>query len=483
MSITQEQFGLQIDGRERDLSDTQSGDIINPSNGETIGRVGLASTADVDDAVSAARCAFEGDWGRTLPAERGRLLYEIAGAIRANAERLAHLVMIDAGHQSGFAHGDAENAARYFQYYAGLADKIHGESIPVGPDHVDYTVREPWGVCGVIIPFNGPLQMPSRSIAPALAAGNTVVLKPGDLAPAPTMALCRLIQEILPAGVVNVVPGGLETGQRLVDHPDVTHITFTGSVRTGQAIMRAAADTLTPITLELGGKSPLVVFDDADLESAVGAVSRSALITAGQVCSAGTRILVQDGVHDALVDGLKQAADAVTLGPPVDGADMGPVITRKDRDRIYGAITAARSEGARLVAGGEGPPSGLEAGNFVRPTVFDQVRRDSTLAQQEIFGPVVAVMRFSDWQDALSLANDSEFGLVAGVWTRDIGLAHHLAKTIRAGQVYVNNWGVGGGVELPFGGYKKSGIGREKGIQALDEYTQIKNVCILADVP
>jgi aldehyde dehydrogenase (NAD+) len=482
MAAAETHFGLQIAGEEADAASAESAPLIDPSTGGPIGTVSVAGANDVDRAVDAARSAFEEHWWDSAPVDRGRLLMRIAEAIRANAAELAEHVMRNTGHPQRFALGDAENAARYFEYYAGAADKIHGESIPVGAHHVDFTVREPWGVCGIISPFNAPLQLPARSIAPALAAGNTVVLKPGEQSPAATLALGRVMAEAgVPAGVVNIVPGALEAGQRLIAHPDVAHITFTGSVTVGQAIMRAAAEGLKPVTLELGGKSPQILFDDADVEAAVAAVMGSAVLTAGQVCSAGTRILVQNGVHDAFVDALGEAVRGVTVGPPAAGAEMGPVITGAQRDRVAAAIARGRAGGARVVAGGEEAPDGLDGGFFVRPTVFDQVAPDSALAREEIFGPVLAVMRFDDWPDALAMANDSEFGLVAGVWTREIGRAHHLARKLRVGQVFINNYGVGGGVELPFGGYKKSGIGREKGLAALGEYTQLKNVCVLTD--
>jgi aldehyde dehydrogenase (NAD+) len=480
VSATGMHFGLQIAGEEAE-DGASSAPLIDPSTAGEIGTVALGDAVAVDRAVEAAKQAFDEHWFRSLPVERGRLLMRIAAAIRADAESLAEHVMRNTGHPRGFALADAENAARYFEYYAGIADKIHGDSIPVGPDHVDFTIREPWGVCAIVSPFNAPLQLPARSIAPALAAGNTVVLKPADQAPAPTLALGRVIQRAgAPAGVVNIVPGGLDVGQRLIAHPDVAHITFTGSVEVGQAIMRGAAEGLKPVTLELGGKSPQIVFDDADIEAVVRAVVGSAILTTGQVCSAGTRILVQDGVHDALADALREAIDGITIGPPADGADMGPVITARQQERVLRAVSEGRAAGARVVVGGDTPPDGAGDGYFVRPTVLDQVEPQSALAREEVFGPVLAMMRFEHWQDALRLANDSEFGLVAGVWTRDGALGLHLAREVRAGQVFINNYGVGGGVELPFGGYKRSGFGREKGLPALDEYTQLKNVCALA---
>lgn len=454
-------------------------DTFDPSTGEVVAQIAEATAEDVDRAVTTAREAFERSWPSTPPRERADLLTRAAAAVRANAEELVELAERTAGLPTRMAKGDVETSARYLEYYAGIADKLHGETIPLGPDFIDYTEREPWGVCAVIPPFNVPFQLTARSVAPALACGNTVVVKPAEQAPIPAIRLAELITEAGAApGMVNVVPGaGPAAGAALVGHPEVSHITFTGSLPTGQAIMRGAAEQLTPVTLELGGKSPQIVFPDADLDGAVQAIVSSSLLTAGQVCSAGTRILAHHDIADDLRERLLAAVSDISIGPAEDGPDMGPLISATQQERVLEAIQAARDDGARVLSGGGAPENGL-SGYYIEPTVLGDVSPDMRVAREEVFGPVLALMEFGDEEAAVGIANDSEYGLVAGVWTRELGLAHRVARRVRTGQVFVNNYGAGGGIELPFGGYRKSGIGREKGVAALDEYLQVKNVCV-----
>jgi aldehyde dehydrogenase (NAD+) len=408
-------------------------------------------------------------------------MIRIAQALRDRAEELATLESRDNGKPLRQSRTDVQVAARYFEFFAGIADKIMGNTIPLGPGFLDYTVREPIGVSAQIIPWNYPIQIGARGVAPAIAAGCSVVLKPAEDAPMTAMRLGEIALECgLPPGVLNVLPGmGPEAGAALASHPAINQLTFTGSVSVGIAVAKMAADNVVPVVMELGGKSPNIVFADADLDLTVQGVANAIFQNAGQTCSAGSRLLVQQEVHDELVARLTERAASMRVGPGVSDPDMGPIISKKQLEMIEGYVKIGESEGAQVAAGGA-RPSGphLEGGFFFQPTLLDRVSPDMRVAQEEIFGPVLSIITFDDVEEAIAIANRSQYGLVAGVWTRDINKAMAVASRIKSGQVYINTYGAGGGVELPFGGYKKSGYGREKGLESLASYTQLKNVCV-----
>jgi len=473
---------LIIDGQRVAAADGATFDVCDPSTGGPLATVAKAAKADVDRAVTAAQNALESKaWGGAPPAERGRVMNRIAQALRDRAEDLAALESRDNGKPLRQSRTDLQVAARYFEFFAGIADKIMGNTIPLGPGYLDYTVREPIGVSAQIIPWNYPIQIGARGVAPALAAGCTVVLKPAEDAPMTALKLGEIALECgLPPGVLNVVPGlGPEAGAALASHPGINQLTFTGSVEVGIAVARMAAGNVVPVVLELGGKSPNIVFADADMEATAQGVANAIFQNAGQTCSAGSRLLVERKAHDELVARLAERARSMRVGPGVSDPDMGPIISRKQLESIEGYVAIGTSEGAEIAAGGARPSDpALGGGFYFQPTVLDKVSPDMRVAQEEIFGPVLAVIAFEDVEEAIAIANRTQYGLVAGVWTRDINKAMAIASRVKAGQVYINTYGAGGGVELPFGGYKKSGYGREKGLESLASYLQIKNVCV-----
>ena len=460
-------------------------ETLNPATGEVIADVAEAHAEDIDAAVSAARSAFaDTRWRRMNPHKRSRLLWRLADLVDRNADELGLLETRDNGKPYFEARRiDVPSVAQTLRYYAGLADKVQGDTVPVPGPFLNYTLREPVGVVGAIIPWNFPLSMAAWKVAPALACGNTVVLKPAEETPLTALRFGELAAEAgFPPGVLNVVPGFGETaGAALVRHPGVNAISFTGSTEVGKTIMRESAETLKKVSLELGGKSPNIVFADADLGQAVKGASTGIFYGKGEVCAAGSRILVEAAVHDRFVEALAARADKATVGDPMAPATrLGAIVSEAQLDRVMGYIEAGKQGGATLVAGGD-RVSVNGRGNFVNATVFRDVDPAMAIAREEIFGPVAAVIPFEDVDDAIAKANDSLYGLAAGVWTRDIGKAHRMAAEIDAGTVWVNTYNQYSPAS-PFGGYKESGFGRDLGFQsALEKYTHLKSVWVALD--
>ena len=455
---------------------------INPATEEESARVARGDERDIDLAVQAARRAFDhGPWPRMPAAERGRLLWKLADLITANLDEMARLESINTG-KTLFDSGKVEIpfAAEVFRYYAGWATKIHGETLNLRDGAFTFTLRQPLGVVGAIVPWNFPFLLASWKIAPALAAGNTVVLKPASLTPLTALRFAQLTAEAgLPEGVFNVVPGpGGTVGTALVRHPGVDKIAFTGSTEVGKGIMREAAGTLKRVSLELGGKSPNIVFADADMEAALRGAMTGIFYNKGEVCAAGSRLFLEERVHDEFVAKLAERVKGLKVGDPFDKATrMGPVVSRQQLDTVLGYIETGRREGARLVAGGERAPVGNGKGYFLQPTVFAGVTNAMKIAREEIFGPVLSVIPFKDFDEAVAQGNDTFYGLAAAVWTRDVGKALRAARAIRAGTVWVNAYNLYDAA-LPFGGFKESGFGRELGQAGLDLYTEVKSVWV-----
>ncbi len=450
---------------------------VDPATEEAFATLPLSSEADVAAALATAERALDETTEWQQPVRRAAALSELARQVEADAEELAKLECKDTGKPLSEARADVSATARYFSYYAGWADKLYGRSIPLGPDFVDYTLREPHGVCAQIIPWNYPLQVAARCVGPALACGNAVVLKPSELASVTPVRLAEMAASAgVPEGFFRVVVGAGDVGAALVGDPRVDHVTFVGSAKVGQLIAETCAKRFVPVELEMGGKSPNVVFADADLDRAVPVIVRSVTQNAGQSCSAGSRLLVDSSRYDEVVERVAKAFHALTIGPGESDPDLGPVVSEGQLTRAVGMIERAQREGARLVTGGT--RADIHPGWYLEPTILDQASPDSEIFQEEVFGPVLVVAAFGDEEEAVRLANHSQYGLVAGVWTNDLGRAHRVARSIRAGQVYVNSYGVGGGESLPFGGYKRSGFARGKGEAAMLAYSQTKNVCV-----
>ena len=476
-----ETYKLFIDGAWRDAADGATIPAVNPYNQQVHAAIAVATAGDVDDAVAAARRAYDTAWSKTTPGERAKLLNKLADLIDADAERLALLETTDNGKVIRETGSQMGYAARIFRYYAAWADKMHGDVIPLDQkDTLDFAIRMPFGVIGVITAWNSPVAILTNSLPAALAAGNCVVLKPSEHASTTTLEIAKLVEQAgFPAGVVNVVTGEAETGKALVGSPGIDKVSFTGSPTVGRSIASVAGGNLTPVTLELGGKSPNIVFDDADFDRALVGALAGIFGATGQTCIAGSRLLVQRGIYDRMVEGLAARAANIRMGDPrLPETEMGTAANEPQFNKILSFIEAAKSDGARLVAGGgraDGP--GLEQGFFVEPTIFADVRNDMKVAAEEIFGPVLSIIPFDEEQEAVEIANDTPYGLASGVWSENISRCLRMTRAIRSGVVWVNTYRVAA-PQAPFGGMKDSGFGRVRGEQGILEFTQVKNIFI-----
>ncbi len=479
-----QQQPLLIDGQWVAATDGGSSDVYNPSTGEIITSAAAASRGDTEQAIVAARRSFDnGAWTGLTPAARGKILWRVGDLLEQHADEVAELEMLDAGKSFAAARGgEIPFAADCFRYYAGWCTKIEGatkqlSTVPDQDFHI-YTRREPIGVAALIVPWNGPLIQAAWKIAPALAAGCSCIVKPATETPLSTVRLGELMIEAgVPAGVINILPGsGSVVGQLLAEHPDVDKVSFTGSTLVGKQIVDAAKGNLKKLTLELGGKSPVIIYDDADLAEAIPGAAQAIFSNAGQVCVAGSRLYVQHGIYDAVVEGVAKIARDMKVGPATTpGFDMGPLISKRHLNNVYAKVEAGISEGATVAAGGKLLTG--QGGYFMQPTVLANVSQHMTVVSEEIFGPVLVAMRFKSQNDAVLLCNDSAYGLAASIWTRDISKAHQTAAAIKAGIVWVNTHGIPD-MAVPFGGYKQSGWGRENGFESLLQYTELKSVVV-----
>jgi acyl-CoA reductase-like NAD-dependent aldehyde dehydrogenase len=482
MSVQIQKLKMLVGGDWRESSSGTNSPILDPSNNQFIAEVPKATRQDAKSAVESARQAFESaEWRDMDPSKRGRILTKLTGLIRENSEELARLETLNEGKPLKESKGDVAWAARTFEYFAGLADKVEGETIPVPPKRLNYTLREPLGVTVHIVPWNYPIALASRSMAPALAAGNTLVVKPSETTPLTALRLGELASKAgVPKGVVNVVTGsGSDVGSELVSNRDVDGIIFTGSAETGKQVMEAAAKNVTHVLLELGGKNPHIVFADADLARAVRSVKDGIFTNAGQMCWAGSRAFVHESVYSGFVNELVAKAKAVRLGPGIEETtEMGPVVSKSRQEIIMGFVKDGVEEGANLLCGGKKPSDPkLQQGNFVEPTIFDDVSGEMKVGCDEIFGPVLSITKFRTVEEVVAMANKTEYGLYGGIWTSNLKTAHEVASRLQVGVVAINEYLVTF-PQTPFGGYKQSGIGFEQGIRSLQYYTRTKNVSV-----